>query len=562
MSRKPWELTDDDLGTSSEPQGVPSTVDGVSAPDDGPFDDPFADDPFADGASASAPAPAPAAEPVRAEPADQPSAAPDEATTEAFDEPEPVDPFDEPEQAPTAPAQPPREAPAAPAGDVGAPDESSPMAESSVEAAPESSPKPEAGAPASENGMSPTPPARSVFDDDDDPDEWDDLVPAPEANTGSGGDGYALSSAPTAGPQTFSVPIPASGGAPSPAASMPKPPSDNEMTVKLRKPTEEELAQERERRRRDRERRGRQVPATREPQRRDKLAANAGKPTLMERMKGLFGPDEAKIEVEREVRRAAVRPVNVLLLGEKGGTGKTTITASLGMLMASVRGDRILALDGSPSGGTLATRSPKEGKGTVQSLVRQLDYVESYAHVREHTSQGPTGLEVLGASATRPEGLLTSRSYAALMDKLRAHYSVILSDGPGLFLSIDRNYQDTLLDEADVLVLGIEGIDGMDQAVKLVNYLKKRGAEDRHIAGLLDSLIVVVNSRESRTNVNVAKMVKYLRDEVARDVVAWPFDRALEGGTPIAFDRLSTKTRQAAMELAAAIASSPGFTGQ
>ena len=63
-------------------------------------------------------------------------------------------------------------------------------------------------------------------------------------------------------------------------------------------------------------------------------------------------------------RSAGVRHIAVLSL--KGGVGKTTTTSGLGATLASVHGDRVIAVDANPDLGTLAVRGRRENTSTVR----------------------------------------------------------------------------------------------------------------------------------------------------------------------------------------------------
>ena len=91
----------------------------------------------------------------------------------------------------------------------------------------------------------------------------------------------------------------------------------------------------------------------------------------------------------------------IALLSLKGGVGKTTITATLGATFASVRGDRVVAVDANPDRGTLSQKIPLETAATVRQLLHDAGTIERYSDVRRYTSKGPSGLEVL-ASETDP----------------------------------------------------------------------------------------------------------------------------------------------------------------
>jgi ATPases involved in chromosome partitioning len=60
----------------------------------------------------------------------------------------------------------------------------------------------------------------------------------------------------------------------------------------------------------------------------------------------------------------------VPVLTRKGGVGKTTVTTLLGMALAEVRDDRVIAIDANPDRGTLAERVPKSTAATVRDVVK------------------------------------------------------------------------------------------------------------------------------------------------------------------------------------------------
>ena len=127
----------------------------------------------------------------------------------------------------------------------------------------------------------------------------------------------------------------------------------------------------------------------------------------------------------------------IALLSLKGGVGKTTITATLGATFASIRGDRVIAVDANPDRGTLSQKVPLETPATVRHLLRDAEGIERYSDVRSYTSQGPSRLEVL-ASESDPavSEAFSSDDYARTLEVLERFYSLVLTDcGTGLMHS-------------------------------------------------------------------------------------------------------------------------------
>jgi Mrp family chromosome partitioning ATPase len=122
-----------------------------------------------------------------------------------------------------------------------------------------------------------------------------------------------------------------------------------------------------------------------------------------------------------QVNRPMQGCYRIALLSLKGGVGKTTITATLGATFASIRGDRVVAVDANPDRGTLSQKVPLETPATVRHLLRDAEGIERYSDVRSYTSQGPSRLEVL-ASESDPavSEAFSSDDYARTLEVLSA----------------------------------------------------------------------------------------------------------------------------------------------
>jgi MinD-like ATPase involved in chromosome partitioning or flagellar assembly len=266
-------------------------------------------------------------------------------------------------------------------------------------------------------------------------------------------------------------------------------------------------------------------------------------------------------EGPRELHRRAMaaqasRPLRecyrIALLSLKGGVGKTTITATLGATFASIRGDRVIAVDANPDRGTLSQKVPLETPSTVRHLLRDAEGIESYSDVRGYTSQGPSRLEVL-ASETDPavSEAFSSDDYARTLEVLERFYSLVLTDcGTGMLHSA----MSAVLDKADVLIVISSGaVDGARSASATLDWLDAHGYQQ-----LVQDAIVVVNavrprSRGRGTRVDQGKVVDHFARR-CRAVHEVPFDAHLEEGAEISLDRLRPETRAALVELAATVA--------
>ena len=94
----------------------------------------------------------------------------------------------------------------------------------------------------------------------------------------------------------------------------------------------------------------------------------------------------------RELVARACTPVagghyRVAVLSLKGGVGKTTTVMGLGSTLASLRGDRVIAVDANPDRGTLSDKLRLETAATVRDLLNEREQIQRYADVRAFTTQ-------------------------------------------------------------------------------------------------------------------------------------------------------------------------------
>jgi MinD-like ATPase involved in chromosome partitioning or flagellar assembly len=254
-----------------------------------------------------------------------------------------------------------------------------------------------------------------------------------------------------------------------------------------------------------------------------------------------------------QVQRPLRDCYRIALLSLKGGVGKTTITATLGATFASIRGDRVVAVDANPDRGTLSQKVPLETSATVRHLLRDAEGIAAYSDVRGYTSQGPSRLEVL-ASESDPavSEAFSSEDYTQTLEVLERFYSLVLTDcGTGLMHSA----MSAVLSKADVLIVISSGsVDGARSASATLDWLDAHGHQDM----VRDSIAVINAVRPRSGKVDLKKVVDHFSRR-CRAVRHVPFDPHLEEGAEISLERLRPETREALIELAAVVAD--GFPG-
>jgi MinD-like ATPase involved in chromosome partitioning or flagellar assembly len=237
----------------------------------------------------------------------------------------------------------------------------------------------------------------------------------------------------------------------------------------------------------------------------------------------------------------------IAMVALKGGVGKTTTTACLGAVLADHRKDRIVAVDANPDAGTLGYRIRLETTRTAKDLLANVDKLEGYADMRAHASQTSFHrLEVI-ASDVDPaaDDAFGEEDYRDVASVLERFYGIVLTDcGPGLLHSAMRS----ILPTADQLVvISAASLDGSRAASLTLDWLEQHDYGD-----LARESVVVINAVRPRTLVDVDQLQQHFVRR-CRAVVQVPFDRHLETGAEIVFRELAPGTRQAYLEISAAV---------
>jgi MinD-like ATPase involved in chromosome partitioning or flagellar assembly len=269
--------------------------------------------------------------------------------------------------------------------------------------------------------------------------------------------------------------------------------------------------------------------------------------------RGRVNPGQSSKEAEWEallarIRTPARRCVRVAVISLKGGVGKTTTTAGLGATLASVRGDRIVAVDANPDAGTLASRFRRETDATVRDVLDHLPELTSYGALRSYTSQGLSRLEVL-ASDQDPavSTAFSEEDYRRVSELLALYYSVQLTDsGTGMLHSA---MQGTLALADELVIVTSPSVDGAKGANDTLDWLVAHG----HTRLANRSIAVVSTVRRQSREVDVDKLEAHFARR-CREVVRIPYDAHLQTGAAIDLDQLRPQTRRAYLELAAHVA--------
>ncbi|MGQ0623570.1 MAG: MinD/ParA family ATP-binding protein [Sporichthyaceae bacterium] len=273
-----------------------------------------------------------------------------------------------------------------------------------------------------------------------------------------------------------------------------------------------------------------------------------------------LGPSTKELTVagfEDRVRTVIPGCHQLAVISLKGGVGKTTTAAALGSMFASVRGDRVIAIDANPDRGTLGDKIVSIRKhATVREFVAKAASMDRYSAVRAFTAQAESRLEVLASESDPMSSLAFSENdYRIISDVLERFYNLILTDcGTGLLHSAMVG---VLAKTDQVVIVSSASLDGARSASATLDWLEAHGYGEL----AKESVTVVTSVRPRADAVQLDEIVDHFARRT-RAVVAVPYDPHLAEGGQIDLARLSKGAYQAYLELAAEVADVfPNFPG-
>lgn len=272
---------------------------------------------------------------------------------------------------------------------------------------------------------------------------------------------------------------------------------------------------------------------------------------------GLWNPGLSPAEAERRQQIARTRaPLakwhTITVASMKGGVGKTTVAALLGLMLAEHRGDRVIALDANPDAGTLADRLlGYPVLVTVRDLINNLHTIQTLTDVSAYTDLAGR-LQVLASEQDPAMSESFNKSeYEAVTEVLKRFYNIIITDsGTGLIHSAMHGALDST---RTLVIVGAPTVDAGSRASKTLDWLKAHGYDD-----LVSNAVVALSCDRFSREIDRGAV----RDHFAarcRAVVEIPQDPHLATGGHIQLEELRPATVAAALSLSAHIADQFGW---
>lgn len=255
--------------------------------------------------------------------------------------------------------------------------------------------------------------------------------------------------------------------------------------------------------------------------------------------------EQDAIDIER-ARTAFDGCRRIVVLGCTGGAGQTVTAMMVGHTLASLRDDRVVAVDANPGSGSLGRRARNETPETLTTLLGHAPDVSGYLAMRAYTSQSQSRLEVVASdqniAATQA---MDDRAYSGLVHLLDRYYKITLVDPSAAGVA-------RVLPHADQLVLVAPASGDAARAVAMtLEWLDGHGYAD-----LRSRAVVAVNGLSKRSQADVERAEGVARGR-CRAIVRIPWDDHLSAdrGTPNELDDLRSATRRSYTALAGIVAS-------
>jgi MinD-like ATPase involved in chromosome partitioning or flagellar assembly len=261
---------------------------------------------------------------------------------------------------------------------------------------------------------------------------------------------------------------------------------------------------------------------------------------------GIGPAEQRRQELALRIRCPLPGPRQIAVASMKGGVGKTTVTAMLGLMLSEHRGDRIVALDANPDAGSLAERITGRTDSTVRDLLDSLGNVGSLSDIARFTSLSGR-LQVIASEQDPARVEAFDRGeYERVCAVLSRFYNVVVTDsGTGMVHSV---MDGTLALANSLVIVGSHTVDGASRASRTLDWLVAHGHHE-----LVERAVVVLSQDRTSPEIDGERLVAHFRAR-SRAVVLVPHDPHLATGSRIELDKLRTATSDAFLELTALVA--------
>lgn len=268
---------------------------------------------------------------------------------------------------------------------------------------------------------------------------------------------------------------------------------------------------------------------------------------------GLINPGPSPDEIRQAELEAKIKGVlrghyKVGVMG-KGGVGKTTVSASIGSVLAELRqDDRVVAIDADTAFGKLGSRVDPKAQSSYWELAAD-QHLETFADVRNRVGNNAAGLFVLaGESSPARRRVLDPAIYREATSRLDRHFTISIVDCSS---TMDSPVTQEVLKDLDaMIVVSSPWVDGAAAAGQTLDWLATHG-----LNSLLRRTVIVLNDSDGHADKRTRSILAQQFAGQGQTVVEVPFDGHLRpGGVIDRTSEMSAQTRRRFLEIAAALA--------
>lgn len=281
-------------------------------------------------------------------------------------------------------------------------------------------------------------------------------------------------------------------------------------------------------------------------------------------MFGMRLPATAEEMVERtdtrDVQRGLSSHKTVMVANLKGGAGKTTIAYLLAAVLGRVRGGTVLAWDNNENRGTLAYRSPYQANtdSTAIDLLNDQKFFQGSGQVAELVNfvrpQGSNKFDLLASQdqgSDRP--VIDGEGFKSLHSLLASFYRLMVVDTGNASNASTWQAAAEVADEIVIVCNNAE--DSAQTAAETIDALVKSG----HKETVSKSIAIIIDSKPSRdrekrkaSQERLGRITHHFSQHV-REVLVLPWEETLEEGERIEWAKLSRRTHQKMLAVAASL---------
>ena len=260
---------------------------------------------------------------------------------------------------------------------------------------------------------------------------------------------------------------------------------------------------------------------------------------------GLSEKESRIRERERQIARQLRGKHVTAFFCLKGGISKTSTTAATSIAMANLRPDPVFAIDANPDAGDLAERLVGQSRAGITELSRHVEAIGSLDDLSRYSVTAGRLTMLPGEPNPALGDSLSAEDFRRIMGVVQRYYNVVQVDcGTG----VTHPLMSGILEFADTVVIPASwSITGAKRAAETIQWLETHG-----FSRLARTSIVVLTAKDLVSR-SVDKEAVRAHLSQAADLIVVPSDPHVADGALIDWEQLGPRTREAYLDIAAAI---------